>query len=202
MIDTGASGSVETAALWGCTWGCSAGSWLVPCCALSSCSSRCGISACARRTVVAPNSITHKKNSGPAKSSYLDRYVEGQLVAQHILPREGTRAVVLGVERRGRHRAGQRASTLAHDAGRGPFQGFPAPCGPSLPPLAGCGGVRQEKLGAGRCLRALAPRSQRTREGLMAHHERPIDDWHGSPMPPRTSRDLLMVYRPHIIRRV
>jgi hypothetical protein len=63
VLDTGASGSVETAALWGCTWGCSAGSWLVPCYPLSSCSSRCCTSACARRTIAAPNSITHKKTT-------------------------------------------------------------------------------------------------------------------------------------------
>jgi hypothetical protein len=52
--------------------------------------------------------------------------------------------------------------------------------------------VRKDPSGAGRCFPDLPQLSQRTRRVRMAHQERPIDAFHWSRIPPRTSRDLLI----------
>jgi hypothetical protein len=86
--------------------------------------------------------------------------------------------VVLGVERSGSQRAPTRAAPLAPSQGQGRCHGCPAPGGHPRKPIAGCGRVRKDASGAGRCLPARPPLSQRTRHVRMAPQERPIDALH------------------------
>jgi hypothetical protein len=86
--------------------------------------------------------------------------------------------VVMVVERSGSHRAHKLDATLDHYHEPLRFHGFPAPCGPHLHPLEGCGRVMQDTIGAGRCFPALLQLSQRTRHVLRAHQERPIYEFH------------------------
>jgi len=95
------------------------------------------------------------------------------------------------VERRGIHRVPKLDATRDHAHGTCRCHGFPAPGGPHLTPLDGCGRVMQDALGAGRGLPELPQLSQRTRPVFMAHQARPIDAFHWERIPPRTSRDLL-----------
>jgi hypothetical protein len=87
-------------------------------------------------------------------------------------------AGVMGVARRGRHRAPTLDAPRNHSRDTLRFHGFPAPCGPHLTPIEGCWRVRKDALGAGRCCSALQQLSWRPRQGLMAHQERPLYAFH------------------------
>jgi transposase len=82
------------------------------------------------------------------------------------------------VARSGIHRAKKLASTLAHAAGQWPLQLFPAHCGHHLNPLEGFWRVMKDAIGAGRCFSDLQQLYWRTRQGLLAHQERPIYECH------------------------
>jgi hypothetical protein len=82
--------------------------------------------------------------------------------------------VVRVVERRGIPRAHQLDTTRAYSRGTGRWQGVPAPGGHPLNPIEGFGRVRQDTSGAGRGGHALSQLSKRTRQGRLAHQERPI----------------------------
>jgi DDE superfamily endonuclease len=86
--------------------------------------------------------------------------------------------VVMVVDRSGIHRAHTLASTLAHWHGRFRLQFLPARCGHHLNPIEGFWRVLKDKIGAGRCLPDLQQLYWRTRRVLMAHHERPIYEFH------------------------
>jgi DDE superfamily endonuclease len=82
--------------------------------------------------------------------------------------------VVRVVDRRGLHRAHKLDATLAHDHGKWQFSMLPPHCGHHLKPIEGFWRAMQDAIGAGRCVRDLPQLYQRTRQVLMAHHERPI----------------------------
>jgi transposase len=86
--------------------------------------------------------------------------------------------VVLVVARRGMHRAHKLDATLDHYRDKGRCHFFPAPCGHHLNPIEGCWRVMQDAMGAGRCFSALQQLYWRTRQGLRAHQERPIYEFH------------------------
>jgi transposase len=94
--------------------------------------------------------------------------------------------VVMVVDRSGIHRAHKLASTLAHWHGQFRFPLFPAHGGHHLNPIAGVWRVMKDTIGAGRCLSDLQQRSQRTRQVLIAHQERPMYAFHWEQIPPRT----------------
>ena len=102
-------------------------------------------------------------------------------------------AVVLVVERRGRHRAPKLDAPLAPDHHTLRCPVCPAHGGPHRNPLEGLWRVRKDALGAGRCVGDLQQLSWRTRQGLRAQQERPLAACHWWPIVPRTSRDLLTV---------
>ena len=85
-----------------------------------------------------------------------------------------TKAVVRVVDRSGIHRAHKLAATLAHWHEQFRLYVLPARCGHPLNPIEGFWRVLKDRSGAGRCVPDLHQLSQRTRRGLMAHHERPI----------------------------
>jgi DDE superfamily endonuclease len=91
----------------------------------------------------------------------------------HIFGHSG-KEVVLVLDRSGMHRAHKLASTRKHYKAQLQWQCLPAHCGHQLNPIAGFWRALQDAIGAGRCLRELHQLSQRTRQGLMAHQERPI----------------------------
>jgi hypothetical protein len=82
------------------------------------------------------------------------------------------------IDRRGSPRAHKRAASLAHDHGKCHCHYLPAHGGHHLNPSEGFWRVRQEAIGAGRCLHDLQQLSRRTRHVLMAHQERPIYAFH------------------------
>jgi hypothetical protein len=86
--------------------------------------------------------------------------------------------VVMVVDRSGIHQAHKLDATLAHYHRKVRLHVFPAHCGHHLNPLEGFWRVMQDTLGAGRCFPALHQLSQRTRQGLMAHQERPMYAFH------------------------
>jgi transposase len=94
--------------------------------------------------------------------------------------------VVMVVDRSGIHRAHKLASTLAHWHEQFRLHFLPARCGHHLNPMEGFWRVMKDRIGAGRCLPDLQQRYHRTRQVLMAHHERPIYAFHWSQIPSRT----------------
>jgi transposase len=86
--------------------------------------------------------------------------------------------VVMVVERSGIQRAHQLDTTRDHYQEKLRFHFLPAPCGHHLNPIEGFWRVMKDAIGAGRCLRDLPTLYQRTRHVLMAHHERPIYEFH------------------------
>jgi hypothetical protein len=82
------------------------------------------------------------------------------------------------VDRRGIHRAHKLDATLAHYHGTFRFHCLPAHCGHHLNPIEGFWRVMKDTIGAGRCFPDLHLLYQRTRQVLMAHHERPIYEFH------------------------
>jgi len=86
--------------------------------------------------------------------------------------------VVMVVDRRGIHRAHKLDATLDHSHGTFRFHCFPAHCGHHLNPIEGFWRVMKDTIGAGRCVADLHLLSQRTRQVLMAHQERPIYAFH------------------------
>src|SRR5262245_21251318 len=86
--------------------------------------------------------------------------------------------VVMVVDRSGLHRAHKLDATLDryHDKFR--FHFLPAHCGHHLNRIEGFWRVMKDTIGAGRCFADLHRLYQRTRQVLMAHHERPIYEFH------------------------
>ena len=86
--------------------------------------------------------------------------------------------VVMVVDRSGVHRAHKLDPTLGHYHDKFRFHFLPAHCGHHLNPIEGFWRVMKEAIGAGRCFPDLHHLYQRTRQVLMAHHERPIYEFH------------------------
>ena len=86
--------------------------------------------------------------------------------------------VVMVVDRSGIHRAHKLDATLDHDHGKCRCPFLPAHCGHHLNPIEGFWRVMKDCIGAGRCFADLHLLYQRTRQVLMAHHERPIYEFH------------------------
>jgi len=86
--------------------------------------------------------------------------------------------VVMGVDRSGIHRAHKRDATLDHSHDKCRFHCLPAHCGPHLNPIEGFWRVMKDAIGAGRGFADLHRLYQRTRQVLMAHHERPLYEFH------------------------
>ena len=82
--------------------------------------------------------------------------------------------VVMVADRSGIHRAHTLDSTLEHSHGKLQWHLFPAHCGHHLNPIEGFWRAMKDAIGAGRGWRDLPLLSQRTRQVLMAHQERPI----------------------------
>ena len=92
--------------------------------------------------------------------------------------RHTEKEVVMGVDRSGIPRAHKLDATLDHSHGTCRLHFFPAHCGHPLHPLEGFWRVMKDTSGAGRCVAHLHRFSQRTRQVLMTHHERPISAFH------------------------
>jgi transposase len=88
--------------------------------------------------------------------------------------RKTGKEVVLVVDRSGIHRAQKLTSTLEHWHGQLCSHFLPAHCGHHLNPIEGFWRAMKDTIGAGRCFADLHLLYQRTRQGLMAHHEPPI----------------------------
>jgi transposase len=86
--------------------------------------------------------------------------------------------VVMVVDRSGMHRAHKLDAPLEHYHNQFRFHFFPAHCGHYLNPIEGFWRVMKDTIGAGRCFAELHLLYQRTRQVLMAHHERPIYEFH------------------------
>jgi len=86
--------------------------------------------------------------------------------------------VVMVVDRSGIHRAHKLDATLEHYHNKFRFHFLPAHCGHYLNPIEGFWRVMQDTIGAGRCFAELHLLYQRPRQVLMAHHERPIYEFH------------------------
>jgi hypothetical protein len=86
--------------------------------------------------------------------------------------------VVMVVDRSGIHRAHKLDATLEHYHSKFRFHFLPAHCGHHLNPIEGFWRVMKDAIGAGRCFANLHLLYQRTRQVLMAHHERPIYEFH------------------------
>ena len=82
--------------------------------------------------------------------------------------------VVMVVDRSGIHRAHQLDATREHYHSKCRLHCLPAHGGHHLNPIAGFWRVMQDCMGAGRCFADPHLLSHRTRQGLMAHQERPI----------------------------
>jgi hypothetical protein len=86
--------------------------------------------------------------------------------------------VVMVVDRSGLQRAHKLATPLAPSQDTLCFHFLPAPCGHHLNPIEVCWRVMKDAIGAGRCFPTLHVLSQRTRQVLMAHQERPIYEFY------------------------
>src|SRR5512145_2649644 len=86
--------------------------------------------------------------------------------------------VVMVVDRSGIHRAHKLDTTFDHYDGKLRFHVLPAHGGHHLNPIEGFWRVMKDTIGAGRCFADLLLLYQRTRHVLMAHHERPIYEFH------------------------
>jgi transposase len=86
--------------------------------------------------------------------------------------------VVMVVDRSGIHRAKKLASTLQHWHGQFRLHLLPAHCGHHLNPIEGFWRAMKDAISAGRAFAHLHLLYQRTRQVLMAHHERPIYEFH------------------------
>jgi hypothetical protein len=86
--------------------------------------------------------------------------------------------VVMVVDRSGIHRAHKLDATLDHYQGKFRCHCLPAHCGHHLNPIEGFWRVMKDAIGAGRCFPELSQLYKRTRQVLMAHHERPIYEFH------------------------
>lgn len=86
--------------------------------------------------------------------------------------------VVMVVDRSGLHRAHKLDATLEHYHNKFRFHFLPAHCGHHLNPVEGFWRVMKDTIGAGRWLPDLHQLYRRTRHVLMAHHERPIYEFH------------------------
>jgi DDE superfamily endonuclease len=86
--------------------------------------------------------------------------------------------VVMVVDRSGIHRAHKLETTFDHYKGKLRFHFLPAHCGHHLNPIEGFWRVMKDTIGARRYFANLHLLYQRTRQVLMAHHERPIYEFH------------------------
>jgi transposase len=86
--------------------------------------------------------------------------------------------VVMVVDRSGSHRAHKLEATLDHYHGKFSFHCLPPHCWHHLNPIEGFWRTMKDAIGAGRCFGDLTQLYQRTRQVLMAHHERPIYAFH------------------------
>jgi transposase len=86
--------------------------------------------------------------------------------------------VVMVVDRSGIHRAHKLNATFDHYHDKFRFHFLPAHWGHHLNPIEGFWRVMKDTIGAGRCFPDLLQLSQRTRQVLMAHQERPIYEFH------------------------
>jgi len=86
--------------------------------------------------------------------------------------------VVMVVDRSGRHRAHKLDATLEHSHSKLRFHCLPAHGGHRLNPSEGFWRVMKDASGAGRCFAHLHLLYPRTRQGLMAHQERPLYAFH------------------------
>jgi DDE superfamily endonuclease len=86
--------------------------------------------------------------------------------------------VVMVVDRSGIQRAHKLDATLNHYHDKLRLHFLPAPCGHHRNPIEGFWRGMKDAIGAGRWLRDLSALYQRTRQGLMAHPERPIYAFH------------------------
>ncbi len=86
--------------------------------------------------------------------------------------------VVMVVDRSGIHRAHKLDTTLEHYHSTLRLHFLPAHGGHHLNPIEGFWRVMKDCMGAGRCFAALPLFYHRTRQVLMAHHERPIYEFH------------------------
>jgi hypothetical protein len=86
--------------------------------------------------------------------------------------------VMMVVDRSGIHRAGKLTSTLVLYEGKVQFHLLPAHYGQHLNPIEGFWRAMKDAIGVGRCCHHLSQLYQRTRQGLMAHQERPIYAFH------------------------
>jgi transposase len=86
--------------------------------------------------------------------------------------------VVMVVDRSGIHRAHKLASTLTHWHEQFRLHFLPARSGHHLNPIEGFWRVLKDRIGAGRCFPDLPQLYQRTRQVLIAHQERPINEFH------------------------
>jgi DDE superfamily endonuclease len=86
--------------------------------------------------------------------------------------------VVMVVDRSGIPRAHKLDTTFDHYDGKRRCHFLPAHCGHHLNPIEGFWRVLKDCMGAGRCFATLPLLYQRTRQVLMAHHERPIYEFH------------------------
>ena len=82
------------------------------------------------------------------------------------------------VDRSGIHRAHKLDATLDHYHGTLRLHFLPAHCGHHLNPIEGFWRVMKDAISAGRGFADLHLLYQRTRQVLMAHHERPIYEFH------------------------
>ena len=94
------------------------------------------------------------------------------------LLRHTGKEVVMVADRRGIPRAKKLASTLTHWHEQFRLHLLPAHCGHHLNPIEGFWRVLKDRIGAGRCFPDLHQLYHRTRRVLMAHHERPIYEFH------------------------
>ena len=86
--------------------------------------------------------------------------------------------VVMVVDRSGIHRAHKLDTTFDHYDGKLRFHFLPAHCGHHLNPIEGFWRGMKDAIGAGRGCANLHQLYHRTRQVLMAHHERPIYEFH------------------------
>jgi transposase len=110
-------------------------------------------------------------------------HVDAQELRQYLhqvmaIFRNTTKEVVMVVDRSGIHRAHKLNATLDPYQGTCRFHVLPAHCGHHLNPIEGFWRVMKTAMGAGRCFADRHLFSQRTRQVLMAHHERPIYEFH------------------------
>jgi hypothetical protein len=102
-----------------------------------------------------------------------------QYIPQVMAPFNKTaKEVAMVVDRSGMHRAHKLTATLDHGHGQFRWHCLPAHCGHHLNPMEGFWRVLKDTISAGRYVANLHLLYQRTRQVRMAHHERPLYEFH------------------------